>query len=505
MLTYSRLFWVLLIGGIIPISGWAKNLEPREIARTLQTADQALMRHEFQRARDLYRLVWTESPEASAEAPGHREIPLDLARCEKEIGNFEEARSLLSSYLRGEIPESKRIEAQLLLARICSNLGQHDEAYALLNLTETLISRDCWGRDDIALHSYLSLLLDESIEQQLKKGQRAFDSGHYAVAVEAYSEALHAVEKGTYPAAKRANCSSELCQILRYRIGECHYRSGDYTQTLSWMSRCGDAGDRASLLMGLAHLKAGQGEAAIPRLSEFLSRGERSPPDIAQAEWSLARACLAVGRLKEARLYFDRRSRDGLHPRLTWLSHLQLARLDLKEGDREGAELRLNQLSRLVTDEPVIRREMDCLLGEIALQKGELMNAVRQLELALPVEEMSSAQWFLDALHTLAISYLQLSELQDTPTAEVLLTKADSVFRRLQTLSDNSRYRLGLARVCLERLQRFKSLHLRDELIALTAIDQYRSHDEQLEALRLRERLGSCNLDQPEPSGELSG
>jgi tetratricopeptide (TPR) repeat protein len=464
-LFYACSLW-LLGAATAPMSENAAS-DNFALAQLLQDADQALMHHQFERARALYEALLSQMGTQPPSFCDRQIIALDLAQCEKELGHPEAARRLLTELLRGELEPPRKIQAQMLLAHICAGLGNNEEAYALLQLIEKVVPREEWTQQDRSLGTHLSLLLDDLCEQRLRRAQSAFSAGDFLTALEQSKQALSAVEHGTYPLAVRQSCSSDLCQCLRFRIAECHYLLGDDQATLEWLQDCGDAAtSRSSLLMGCAFQRSGQPTEAIRCFTLFLATNEPTNAETEEVEWRLGRACFAAERLEEARIYFYRRLQQQPSEELQQIAHLYLARIDCRQGDLISAQSRVDLLRPQVTAGHPLFREFCATGGQIAFEQQAHLEAIRLLELALSEPIQPPPPWYEEALYYLGSSYLEFAALQPPNVAESLLGRAESVFRQATLLFPAPRHREGLAQVAATKARRFPAA---TEGVGLTA------------------------------------
>lgn len=406
-------------------------------AELLQQADQALMHHEFNRAQLLYRCLLTQFLDSELLGRDRWSLLLDFAHCEKEIGHLQEAQDLLKQILLEGSDPLDRIRAQFLLAHVSASLGHPVQAYALLRLVEQLVPHDDWNRDDLALLTHLSLLLDETCGQQLKRAQTAWDDGNIPEARMQYTQLLNAIEGGFYPLSVRLGFAKKMRLDLQLRIGECYYLEGNFAQTITWLEPCSDAKLARLLLMGDAYAALHEYQKAIFCFQQFLAVADPAEADLEIVEWRLGQTWLRMGQFQEARTAWTRCLTRSRSAEMEWLVHLYLARIDAQEGRMCQAQTSAQYLDSVIPTGHPLACQLRALKGHLAFRQGNFLEAIIELEAALGESYKEAYFWYQDDLNTLKMSYLKQAEGQPAELASLLITRAQKLMSRSSLAEGN--------------------------------------------------------------------
>lgn len=256
---------------------------------------------------------------------------------------------------------------------------------------------------------------------------------------------------------------------VRYKLAESYFQNNDFRNVIDILEK--EPKHTCDLfLLGVAYIQVGSYDQAIEALAKVDSEDARFYKGI---------ACFKAKRMKEARQAFE--SVGHLI-----LAQINLARMDIEQGEFRSAKLRLERL-----DKDSNAYEISYLLGEANYHLRDFSNAIKAFEQALPKHNPEKSEWYQDTLYYLGCCYLKMSEEEFRSAKEQnsCFDKAEETFKKI---SHDEKFTLALGQTYLIKAHRLKNEEeYRKAEALLSQEDLFVSIEAKMKALLLRAQTAS--------------
>jgi tetratricopeptide (TPR) repeat protein len=469
------------------------NFSTEELRSLYRSADSAMQSKDYGRARHYFRSLIRQGACQQLDSRDSVDLLLQLTRVEEEVGNYQEAISLLTEILQYELPEDQSHAAMMGLARSYQQAGEADHAQLVLNKLQMWEPSVEWSREERALLLSVKMSLHHHYSDLASQAERYLESGLYAEATPLYREILTAIDEGCYTLGDE---DEEIRDRARLKLAECLFQrslESDVVLLLKGIKGLeepkSETGRRLLYLLGLAEMRLGRYADAISRFTAYIDLSVHETGQWEDAEWERAVCLYKLGHLPAAEGALVHLVREGKRPRLVQLAQVYRARIQLETGQYRALEATLELLSAATPSEDTLLYEIHYLKGESAFRRDDFLTSARHFEEALPKRNQQQADWYPNALYHLAWSYLKLGDDsgQESSSQATYLGKAEHSFKQLVALSREDRAYLGLARVYLAQSQRLGDREAGRRVESLLSKPElFSSPDSKAEALLLR-------------------
>lgn len=490
----ARLFLLLILLLVTTSFFWED--EEKQLRQLHHNGETAFQKGDFETAKKaleelLGRISVDSSKKYQVDWRTYVDVAMRLATACDELSEKVEADKVLSLLLAKNPPEDLAVQVRLMKARLSATRSSPAEAYLEMNVLASQLPLSCWPAKEVSFYHALEHSLNVYYDELVRKA-KLYQSAHlYPEAIALYEDILTAAQKECYPKVK--GIDSLVIKTVRYRLAESHFLAASYEKSLTYCSSGsdGDMIDREMLyLSALCHKEKKEYEKAVELFQHYTGLGERGELEhYDQALFEIGHYYYQNGQKTKAKHYFEKLEQFNRKP--SQLAAILLARIHLEQQQPQEAENRLASLSHAISTTDPLIYECDYLRGLAAFQLRHYEAAAGFFQASLPQQ---GAKWSDLSLYHLGWCYVHLGDdpLKDDHAKERFFQKAEEIFTRLLTSSEQEEAYLSLAHIDLLKFRYFHKQAALDHLeTALTSEAPRFTYSGQLEALLMRAEAAS--------------
>lgn len=456
----TRFFLISFLLSVSPLF-----CEEKDLKQLHHTAEAAMGAQNFSAAKEAYERLLEKVTPPTSFSRRHRvdwatyvDLVTRLAHTYLALGEYEKGETLLASLLERKMPEEFIPSVKLLQSRFHCSQQSPGDAYLLMKETALQSPMEDWKGEDRSLFLSLEYVLNAHYDSLLQRAKRFFTAGNYSHAKEMYQELIEAIEKGYYPKASMEN--SLIKKKVLYRLAEANFYLADYEKTLTLIPEISQAEDKIDrqllYLAAMAYQEKHAYEKALDYFDSYLRSGQKEElPHYEHALFEMGHGYYQSGQFAEAQRYFEKLYKTtSKREKPFFLGTIYLAKIHLKDRLPRLAESILSTASKQLPSKDPLQYEIAYLRGSAAFDAGNYVRAAEFFELSFPAPPISG-NWCHDALFRLGWCYSKLGDdcRKAKHVRELLISKAEAIFRRLMHTEEHERACLALGKLYLLRFE----------------------------------------------------